>query len=383
MRILVITFQFPPRVGGIETMAYELSKQMNRAGADISVLASSDPDQAKFDAKQTYPVYRIPIGPSDTLAQRTWQKVELFRAVNRIIREVKPDCTLCMHWDPCAYLARAAGGWSAAPRPYYLVAHGMELLQLPAGRTARWAKAKLRGFALAGAREIFAVSQYTRERVISLGTEAKRVIVIPNGVDLNGKEERPGLPRKPEAPRILLTLARLVPRKGHDTVLRSLPRVLEQVPNLTYRIVGEGPESERLTGLVRQLRIESHVEFYGKVSEREKENLLNTCDVFVLPCRQTETDFEGFGISLLEAMSHKKPVIAGRSGGVPDVVSHGETGWLVDPADVEALASRIVHVLQNETEASRLASNAFQRVQEQFNWQTIGRQYLAAMSVGA
>lgn len=380
MRILVFTFQFPPRVGGVETMAYQLSRQMDRAGAEISVLTSNESAATEFDAQQPFPIYRIPIGASETPVQQIWQKVELFRQVSRVLRQVKPDCVLCLQWDPCAYLLRIT---KASARSYYLVAHGMELMQLPKGRAARWGKAKLRRFALAGAREIFAVSNYTRERVVSLGIGPERVLVIPNGVELNENEERPAPTKGTATGRILLTVSRLVPRKGHDTVLRSLPRVLEQIPDLTYRIVGEGPERERLEGLTRELQIESRVEFYGKVSERDKEKLLTDCEVFVLPCRETETDFEGFGISLLEAMSHRKPVIAGRSGGVPEVVSDGETGWLVDPADVEELATRIIYAFENESEASWLALNAFQRVQEEFNWQTITHQYLAAMTVGS
>src|SRR5437667_10979262 len=118
MRVLVFTFQFPPRVGGIETMAYELSKQMNRARVDVSVLTSNDSAANEFDTQQAFPIYRIPIGESETPFQRVWQKVKLFRSVSRVMREAKPDCILCLQWDPCAYLARIAGAWPGLRRPY-------------------------------------------------------------------------------------------------------------------------------------------------------------------------------------------------------------------------------------------------------------------------
>ncbi|HEY6119855.1 MAG TPA: glycosyltransferase family 4 protein [Pyrinomonadaceae bacterium] len=382
MRNLVFTLQFPPRVGGVETMAYELSKHMSQAGTEISVLTSTEIGGPEFDAQQAFPIYRIPIGVSDTPFQQIWQKVKLLRAVNRVLREVNPDCILCLHWDPCAYLARFAGTWLAPRRPYYLVAHGMELMQLPRGPWARRAKEKVRAYALGGAREVFAVSRYTRERAIALEIPAARVTVIPNGVALRRAEQPSDHTRSAESPRILLTLSRLVPRKGHDTVLRALPHVLRQVPDVTYRIVGEGPERERLENLARELQVEKRVEFFGKVTEIEKEQLLQDCDLFVLPCSETETDFEGFGIALLEAMSHRKPVIAGRSGGVPDVVIDGETGWLVDPANVGELAQLIIYLFHNKREACQVGLNAFERVRDQFNWETISRRYLTAMTAG-
>src|SRR5262249_54142891 len=135
----------------------------------------------------------------------------------------------------------------------------------------------------------------------------------------------------PTTRRILTTVSRLVWRKGHDTVLYALPHILEQMPNVIYRIVGAGPESKRLRNLTRALGLQAHVEFCGEVSDADRERLLHACDVFVFASRQTPTDFEGFGIAVLEAMQHAKPVVITRAGGVPEIIEDGHTGLIVEP----------------------------------------------------
>lgn len=360
-------------------MGYQLSQHFARAGAEVTVLTGEDEDGPEFDAQQSFPIRRIPIGATDTRLLQARQKPALLRAVATEVKNANPDRILCLHWDPCAYLARMIRRIDRR-RPYYLVAHGMELMQLPRGKATRWAKTELRAFALNGAREIFAVSNYTRDRVISLGVDPNLVQVIPNGVTINGNGESSVANGSGKATKTLLTVSRLVPRKGHDSVLRALPRVLKRIPDVIYRVAGEGPERERLESLARELGIEKRVEFFGRVNEGEKDRLFKDCDLFVLPCRESETDFEGFGIALLEAMSYQKLVIAGRTGGVPDVVSHGETGFLVDPDDIDALADRIVQALENPADSERLGRNALQRVREQFSWEAVSQRYLAAMT---
>jgi phosphatidylinositol alpha-1,6-mannosyltransferase len=233
---------------------------------------------------------------------------------------------------------------------------------------------------LRDARRIFAVSSFTRDRVIELGASADRVCVIPNGVELDSEAQSEL--REYGGQRILVTVSRLVPRKGHDLVLRALPRVIERFPEVKYRIVGDGPERVRLERLAQQLRIGNCVEFLGRVTETEKHQILKACEVFIMPCRETETDFEGFGISLLEAMSYGKPVIAGRSGGIPDVITDGETGLLIDPTDVDELADRIIFTLENHTDADRLGLTALQRVRKEFTWESVSHRYLSAMTSG-
>jgi len=249
----------------------------------------------------------------------------------------------------------------------------MELMQLPRNFAARQTKAWMRRRALTGAKRIIAVSSYTRDRVVSLGVPQQRVSVVPNGVVLAETKHKSSANGNRK---VLMTVSRLVPRKGHDTVLRALPRILQQVPDAVYRIVGTGPELERLQALTSELQLGDHVEFYGQVSDHDREQLLDGCNVFVLATRETPTDFEGLGIAVLEAMQIGKPVVVTRAGGVPEIVEHGRTGLVVEPDDPESLANAIVDLLGNPAKASVMGTNAESVVRARFGWQFIASRYL-------
>jgi phosphatidylinositol alpha-1,6-mannosyltransferase len=379
MRILVFTFQFPPRVGGVESMAYQLTKYLAQAGTDIQVLTQDEAGAIEFDRQQRFPIYRIRLGSTDNVVQRVIQKIKLLAIVQRVVRDYKPDYILCIHWDPCGYLLQILSGLRLIQCPYFLIAHGMELLQLPRSNPSRWAKALLRWLALRGARKLFSVSGFTQNQVLSLGVLRERVLVIPNGVEMRRDEDE--IAQTQRSQRSLLTVARLVPRKGHDTVLQALPRVIQRVPDLVYRVVGTGPERNRLEQMAARLGLAERVQFYGAVTDEEKNRLLAECEIFVMPCRETPTDFEGFGIVYLEAMQFGKAVVASRSGGVIDIVQDQVTGVLVPPDDPVALANALVDLLENPQQARRLGENARRVVREKYRWDLIAERYLAEMSV--
>ena len=373
MRILIFTTQFPPDVGGVETMSWQLSKQFHAKGVGVIVLAPDLAGAAEFDATQNLRIKRFSLGASDTIIAKSRQKADLIQLLRQCIKEFQPDSILCTEWDPCAYVASLAARQRV---PYFLIAHGMELMQLPRRFPARHSKALLRRRTLKNARRIFAVSRFTRERVVALGVPEERVSVIPNGVETRTLTTSPSNGRN-GAKRILLTVSRLVPRKGHDAVLRAMPRILEQMPNVVYRIVGTGPEQDRLHELSRALQLQSNIEFYGEVSDEERERLLGECDIFLLPTRQTPTDFEGLGIAVLEAMQNGKPVIVTRAGGVPELVDEGRTGIVVEPDSQEALAQATLDLLRSPARAREMGENARLVVEERYRWETIAGRYLA------
>lgn len=374
MRLLVFTTQFPPAVGGVETMTWQLSKHLQSMGEDVTVLTPQATGAAEFDAGETLTVKRYALSDPLTVMAKARQKMSLVRTLKQSVIETRADVVLCTGWDPCGYIASIACARSRPRIPYFLIAHGMELMQLPRKFGARQTKALMRQRALAGAKKIIAVSSYTRDRVVGLGVPQQRVSVVPNGVVL-------AEPKRTVAAngngRVLMTVSRLVPRKGHDTVLRAFPRVLQQLPDAVYRIVGTGPELARLQELTDQLELNDHVEFYGQVSDGERERLLNECNVFVLATRETPTDFEGLGIAVLEAMQIGKPVVVTRAGGVPEIVDHGTTGLVVEPDDPDSLADAIVELLGDPARASVMGNNAETVVRERFGWQVIASRYLA------
>ena len=178
--------------------------------------------------------------------------------------------------------------------------------------------------------------------------------------------------------RVILTLARVVPRKGHDQVIAALPQILATVPTAKYLICGTGPGKyvERLRRQVEKLGLHDAVIFGGYIEPGQLNAVYNLCDVYVMPSREIEEegDVEGFGITFLEANACQKPVIGGNSGGIPDAVSDGETGYVVDPTDPSAIASAVTELLRDSALADRLGRQGYDRVTRLYTWTTIAAQ---------
>jgi phosphatidylinositol alpha-1,6-mannosyltransferase len=374
MRLLVFTTQFPPTVGGVETMSWQLSRHLQSIGEEVSVLTQRVAGAEVFDAGENLRIKRFQLGDSGNFVAKGRQKLSLIETLKQSVAAGQVDGVLCTAWDPCAYIASLALARSQVP--YFMIAHGMELMQLPRGFVARRTKAWMRARALAGAKKIFAVSDFTRTKVISLGVAAERVSVVPNGVVISEPFDAGAGNRKLN---IITTVSRLVPRKGHDTVLRALPMLLKEVPDAIYRIVGTGPQLLQLQALAQELKVDEHVEFHGKVSDLERERLLQECDVFVLATRATLTDFEGLGIAVLEAMQQGKPVVVTRAGGVPELVTEGRTGVVVEPDDPEALARALAALLAEPARAFAMGAAARLAVSERYDWNVIARRYADEM----
>jgi len=171
----------------------------------------------------------------------------------------------------------------------------------------------------------------------------------------------------------ILTVGRLVQRKGHAFVIRALSTVKKVIPNIRYIIVGKGPEEFNLRNLVNKLGLSDTVVFVGEVAQEDLPGYYWGCDLFVMPSYEpTPGDYEGFGIVFLEAAACRKPVIAGITGGQPEAVVDGETGLLVDPLDTLALPNVLIRLLTDETLAKRLGENGRRRVEREFTWEKMG-----------
>ena len=216
---------------------------------------------------------------------------------------------------------------------------------------------------------VLTISDYARRELVELGVDPAKIVKIrPSvdpghfhpGVDGSSFRERYGLGSRP----LLLTVARLTALqryKGQDMVIRSLPQVLRDVPDILYVIAGDGEDAPYLEGLARDLGVERHVRLLGRVPADDLPSLYACADLFVMASREEHarrgTLAEGFGIVFLEASASGKPVIGGDSGGVPEAVLDGTTGFLVPPRDPEAIARTVVRVLTEPGLAERLGQN--------------------------
>ena len=201
---------------------------------------------------------------------------------------------------------------------------------------------------------LIVISEYTRQLLIKwTGQTAKISVVHPalspdvkanpaQEIEMSGNEPTAQLASDEVR---LLTICRLVERKGIQTVLQAIHALRREVPNLRYDIVGDGPFRTELEFLMVQLGITDQVRFHGGLSDKKRDELLYNCNLFVMtPFEASDGDVEGFGIVFLEAGMHGKPVIASGSGGVADAVHHQKTGWVVPAGDVNCLAIVIRHL---------------------------------------
>src|SRR5690242_1304138 len=364
MTTMLLAQDFPPMGGGIARMHSELARRFPHG--ELIVSTPADPDAQEADGPLDAVIDRLPIS-----ARRTKSLPGLLlwaRRAASLAREHRIRYVHCGNIKPAGYPARWV--FERCRIPYGIYFHGGDLLsEQHKIRQSRFKRRSARAI-LGGAAVLMANSAWTRDLAIGvlgevgLDGQGQRVRVVPLGTD--PLRFHPGIDPSPvrerfELPdggtRWLLTVARLVAHKGVDMVIKALPAVLEAAPDVRYAIAGSGPERDRLEKLAHKTGVAEQVRFLGEVGEAELPALYNLASVYVGASRRSSlTGVEGFGISLVEASACGLPVVAGNSGGVPDAVRDGETGFLVPPEDPAALAEAITRLLADRDLARRIGA---------------------------
>lgn len=382
MRLLFVTQDFPPDVGGIQTYAAALAPRLASRCDAFAVVAPRQPRAAAVDAALPFPVHRWPARPDLLL-------LPALIALPALARRFRCDVALHAQWStaPASLGARRLTGF---PRRVAVAAHGRELLFNPFASDPAFLQRAydgLRRRTLTRADSFFPVSRYTQGLLQQSGANERRCTVVPNGTDparfapggASALRRRLGLGTRPA----LLTVGRLVPRKGVDTMLRALPRIAQAVPDVRYLVAGKGPDRARLEALARRLGVASRVRFLGAWPPERLRALYAAADVFVMPSREAPPDVEGFGIVFLEASACGTPVVGARAGGIPDAVAHGESGLLVPPAAPAALAEACLQLLRDPERARRLGRQGRQRVLRRFTWDRVADSLFDSLSASA
>jgi phosphatidylinositol alpha-1,6-mannosyltransferase len=352
MRIAILTFDMTPDPGGVQTYLHEVASRLQRHH-DVLVITPV-PGRGADE-----PYRRLVQGRKKGL--RWWLA----------LKDWSPDRVLVGHAHP-RLLALAA---TTARGRYAALVHGNDFL----AAQCRWHRAGFNAL-LRRAHPLITHSQANRQRLLKLGLG--EALVIPPGVDPERFRPRPTpLPPPPR----LLTVGRLVPRKGIDTVLRALALLQPRMPQIHYQIVGDGPDRARLESLVETLGLSSRVDFAGRVPDAALPDHYRDAHVFVMPAREEEQgrSVEGFGIVYLEASASGLPVVAGRSGGAVEAVRAGETGLLVEPDDPQALAEALWRLLQDEPLRAQLGRAGRRWVESEMNWERVARALEQALSEAA
>jgi phosphatidylinositol alpha-1,6-mannosyltransferase len=377
---LMLAQDFPPMGGGIARLHGEMAKRY--PAGELVVSTPQDPDAPDFDATFDGIVDRLPV--SRRLTRSLPGLLLWARRAASLARRHRVRFVYCGNVKPAGYPARWV--FERCRVPYGIYFHGGDLLSEQHKIRSRFKRPSARAI-LGGAAALMANSAWTRDlalsvlgelgldghgqrlRVVHLGTDPDR---FRPGVDPTDLRRRLGLPDGNA--RWLLTVARLTPHKGVDTVLRALPAILERAPDVRYAVAGSGPVRERLEELARKAGVMERVAFLGAVDERDLPALYNLASVYVGASRRAERiGVEGFGISLIEASACGLPVVAGNSGGIPDAVRDGETGFLVPPEDAAALAEAVSRLLADAALAQRIGAAGRRAVETYYNWDRVVR----------
>ncbi len=264
--------------------------------------------------------------------------------------------------------------------PYLVYTHGMDVLT----PQKSWHKKWLLKYILRQAKIIVANSEFTKGEVVKLGVLAEKVVVVypcpslqknhTNGQSPTNSTNIRGISGVSFASpfmesRIILTVSRLVPRKGIDTVLKALPEVIKAMPDAQYVVIGDGPKISDFRFQISDLKLENHVKFLGEISDEERTQWYQRASVFVLTPRQINGDVEGFGMVFLEANKYGVPVVGSRTGGVTEAVLDGVNGLLVEPDDVHGTAQAIIKLLTDKPYADKLGKQGKERVFKEFQWE--------------
>ncbi len=367
--------------GGIARLHGELARRFPKG--ELIVSTPSDPDAAEVDAGLPATIDRLPIGVRRT---KTLPGVLFWsRRAASLARQHKVRFVHCGNVKPAGYPARWV--YERLRVPYSLFLYGADLLSEQHKIRQSAIKRRMARAIFGGAAVLLAISNWTRDlaltvlgdlgldghgqrlRVIHPGTDPTHFRPGADAVDLRA---RLGLPDG--GTRWLVTVARLQQHKGMDTVIAALPAILARAPDVRYAVAGIGPDRERLEQLAHKLGLGDRVRFLGGVSDRELPALYNLASVYVGASRRAERlGVEGFGIALVEASACGRPVVAGNSGGIPDAVRDGETGFLVPPEEPAAFADAICRLLADPAAAQRMGQNGRRAVETYFNWDRVVR----------
>lgn len=377
-RVLIVTPEFPPQTGGIGTHCYEMANQWSRS-ADVTVVVPAVPEP-----RPATPFRVVEVDRSGT---RLGRVVRTTLAVRRALRETRPTAVYSAHWRACGVPLLFAGlAWRRRIRMSQAF-HGSEILTLLRGGRRNGLLRLLFEWTQRRADLLGALGSYQAVILEDLGVTRERMYICPEGVDLarfatvdpavvQALRERLGLADR----RVLMTVGRIVERKGHDMVIRALPSVLERVPDAVYVIVGGGPHETRLREIVDQIGVGDRTIFTGRVADDELLAAYALCDVFVMASREVDGDIEGFGIAFAEAAALSKPCVGGNSGGVSEAVADGVSGLLVDPLDPEAIAEAVTRLLLDPELAQSMGRAGRERVVADLQYEKIAAGLLAAVT---
>jgi phosphatidyl-myo-inositol dimannoside synthase len=371
MKHLLVTNDFPPKIGGIQSLLWEWWRRL--PSDSFAVLTSPHPEAAAFDAAHPFHIERT---REPVLLPHPW----MVRRVHDMAERVGADLVVL---DPALPLG-AIG--PSLRLPYDLVLHGAEITvpgRLPLSRQAL-------GRTLRGARNIIAAGDYPAAQARNAARRPLPITVVPPGVDTD--RFRPLDERQRRAARehfglaadaeVVATISRMVPRKGFDVAIRAAARLASSRPKLVLAIAGGGRDEQRLRRLAADLN--APVVFLGRIPNDDLPSLYGCADLYTMLCRDRwgGLEQEGFGIVFLEAAACAVAQVAGDSGGAEDAVVDGVTGLMVrQPTDVDSVIDAWTALLDDHERRATMGAAARARAVDEFSYDTLAGRLARSLGV--
>ncbi len=373
-RTLVVTNDFPPRLGGIQTFLHELARR--RQPDEVVVFTSSWPGAAEFDQAQAFPVHRYR------------------RSVMLPVPSVARRAEALLHAYTCDTVLFGAAAPLGLLGPRLRAAGARRIIALTHGHEAGWAGVPGGSPLLRrigdGVDVVTYLGEYTRAKIaaaLSPQAAASMARLTPGvdadffhpSVDGAAIRERHGLVGR----KVVVCVSRLMPRKGQDVLVETLPALRARVPDAALLLVGGGPYRDHLERLAERVGVRDHVVMTGSVPWAELPAHYAAGDVFAMPCRTRNRglDVEGLGIVYLEASATGLPVLAGDSGGAPDAVLEGVSGHVVAGRDRARVVDRLTELLVDAERAAELGRAGRDWVERSWRWERVSERLDALLAV--
>jgi len=359
---VVITRNFPPDIGGIQSLMEGLSKSLANHRS-IKVFADNYPNCEQYDKNSNLNIIRIG-------GFKIFRKFRKAYVVNEYLKNNTVKSIFFDHWKSLENI-----------KPEYLNTHSNFCLihskeinhSLGSSLNERMNRAFKK------AKFIIANSKYTKELAVSMGVEENKIHIINPGTNYPIKIEK-GYELKAKVifgsafPKII-TIARLDKRKSHQNILMTIKNLIPTYPDIKYVCIGDGDERSNLESLKTQLGLEQQIVFLPRTEEKLKIALLNEANLFLMPSILYKKSVEGFGISFIEAGSYGKASIGGKAGGQADAIEDGRTGYLCDGNDLNSIYETILKFFQNDN--YKILGLQAKEFSKKFRWKNIVKQYLS------
>jgi len=371
MHIIQVTPRFPPAIGGVEEHVYQISLELLKRGHNVTVITSNEVDgkiyPLQMEVMQGIHVYRLPLF-MPKLLRELW----FIPDIRRIFRRLRGDVVhahgyRCLSSCIAVYLAHSKH------IPTVLTPHGIypprsfvnALLKSIFDRT-------LGRLLLSFSDRIIALSEHNVRLILQIGAPTKNIVIVPNGVNIDEymklQRSKKILDELGSDGPVLLYIGRIDWNKRLEKVVESMPLILKEFPSAKFVIVGPdyAKYTNQLLDLAKKLKVEHSLVITGKVPRKKLLEFYSMANVFLLP-----SSYEGFGLSMLEAISGKIPVIASPSGGPGDILTHGVDALLLEEPTPEEIFKSVYAVLTDQELRETLVKNAFEVVKKKYTWKSV------------